>query len=245
MKNFIALVALLAGTAFAQYDDAPIPFEDETSAEPSPRRQKPADIDNLSDADNFEQYVNYEDTRFKTLTRQDDPAVGISFDIHGGGIWLNESKTGHTARLSLGARATWEWSRTFFDNEYWRKVFFVDLTWHITQAKEGTELVYTKVMHNYLVLAPAWSFPFGKGAFAFFVQGGIGVFFLNSTLTVGTLEVSNQGIFLLGQYGLGFRARIAPDPQKAFALVFRTEVTGYIHRYAHDIVFSVGIGVGF
>ncbi|MCL2178324.1 MAG: hypothetical protein FWC28_08285 [Proteobacteria bacterium] len=242
MKTLIVFVVLLSKTAFAQqYDSAPIPFEDEAPVLPSSRHQGRGTVE----ADNFAKHVDYKDTRSKKLASKDEPALGLSFDIHGGAIWLNESKVGHTARLSLGARITWEWSRTFLDDEYWRKVFFVDLTWNITRAKEGSELVYTQVMHNYLVLAPAWSLPLAQGAFAFFVQGGIGVFFLNSTLTLGELETTNKGIFLLGQYGLGCRARIPLDREKAFALVLRADMTGYIHRHLHDIVFAIGLGVGF
>jgi len=242
MKTLLVFISVFSGSALAQYQDAPIPFEDDTPIAPLPRRQQPRE------ADDFSAFVRHEDTKFKTLARQDDPSFGMSFDIHGGALWLHESKKSSTARLALGARLTWEWSRTFLYHEYWRKAFFVDLTWNITQAKTGSELVYTKVMHNYLVLAPAFSLPLGKSPFAFFVQGGLGLFFLNSTLTMNyakPIEASNKGMFLLGQYGAGFRAHISPDPQKALFIVFRTELTGYIHRYANDLMLSAGFGIGF
>jgi hypothetical protein len=245
MKTLIVFIAVVSGTAFAQRQDEPIPFDDEAPVAPLAPLPKRESFD---DSDDFSEIVRHRNTPFRTFARQDDPSVGISFDVHGGALWLDESKKGHHLRLALGARLTWEWSRTFLDDEYWRKAFFVDLTWNITQAKEGTELVYTKVTHNYLVLAPAFSLPFSNGLFAFFIQGGVGVFFLNSTLVVDyptPIEASNQGVFLLGQYGAGFRMRISPDPQKALFIVLRAELTGYIHRYNHDIMASVGVGIGF
>jgi len=243
MKTLILLlIFVVSGTAFAQYQDEPIPFDDEIPPEPLPRHQR-------AESDDFSEVVRKEDTQFKTLAREDDPTTGLSFDLHGGVLWLAESKKSSTARFSLGARLTWEWSRTFLYHEFWRRAFFVDLTWNITQAKTGSELVYAKVTHNYLVLAPALAVPLGQSAFSFFVQGGIGLFLLNSTLTIDyspkPVKASNKGMFLLGQYGLGMRARISPDPQKAFFVVFRTEITGYIHRYTHDIMLSAGVGLGF
>jgi len=241
MKTFIAAIALVSGVAFAQRNDAPIPFENETPSAPLPRHQKPADTDNFSD------YVQHEESSFKTLAHEDDPTTGISLDLHLGYIELAESKKGSSGRFTLGLRGTWEWSRAFFDDEYWRKVFFVDLTWNITMATAGTDYVYTKVTHNYLALAPAWSHPFSLGGIplAVFVQGGIGLFFLNSTLTVGSATTSNSGVYLLGQYGLGVRSRISLDPKKAFFIVARLEFTGYIHRHTHDFLLSAGVGLGF
>jgi len=242
MKTLFVFIAVASGMAFAQRKDEPIPFEDETPVAPLPKRQKPAD------ADDFSGYVQYRDTEFEALAREDDPTVGISFEVHGGVLWLDESKKGSAARFAIGTRLTWEWSRTFWDDEYWRKVFFVDLTWNITQAKAGTELVYAKATHNYLVLAPAWSFPLGDGTFAFFVQGGIGFFILSSALTIDyqkPIKASNTGAFFLGQYSLGLRVRVALDPKQAMFLVFRTELSGYARRYAHDIMLSTSIGAGF
>jgi|GEM_PF-1416641 len=250
MKTFIVLLSVVSGTAFAQYyEDEPIPFEDEAPVAPFaplPKRE------NIKDSDDFSRFVRHKDTPFRSLASQDDPSVGLNVDIHGGALWLDESKKGSTVRFAFGARLTWEWSRTFLDDEYWRKAFFVDLTWSLTQIQEGTKLVYTKATRHYFVLAPALSLPMGKSPFSFFVQGGVGLLFLSSTVKVdyapsyaAPVDTNTKGMFLLGQYGAGLRARFSPNPQKALFVVFRTELTGYVHRYTHELMLSVGMGIGF
>ena len=245
MKALIAFFAVASGVAFAQQEDAPIPFESEAPVSPFapvPKRE------NVDDPDDFSQFTRYKETKVRTLASLDDPSTGFGFDILGGVLWMDESKKGSHAQFTFGARLTWEWSRAFLYDEYWRKAFFVDLAWNIAWGTEGTELVQTRVIHNYLVLAPAISFPFADGLFAIFIQGGAGAFFLHSKLTMNystPIETATQGTFLLGQYGFGLRTRIVPDPQKGLFFILRTELTGLVHRYSHDIMVSASMGIGF
>ena len=244
-----ALVVLAPALCVAQKkrkstEDEVIPYSEQAEQEERDRRDLP---DKSEPAREVREESSYEsEERELSLADQDDPNVGLAIEALLGSMFLESSRgQGVEPRFMAGVRVTWEWSRTFLTDEYWREIFFLDATYQATNWGDGTKDVYANSAYHYLALAPAWSFPFGRSPASFYLQGGVGVNISTESLVVQGTETRLQGTKLLFQYGLGLRFRPALLANEKLRLSFRVELTRFRRGYMDDTFFGGSIGLSF
>ena len=244
----LALLLLLPSLASAQKkkktDDDAIPYSDQESEDERNRRDLPEKSEPTRER--REESQSEEKEREASLADLDDPNVGLSIEGLIGAMFLESSRgQGVEPRFTGGVRVTWEWSRSLMRDEYWREVFFADLTYQATGWIDGTKEVYANTAYHYLTIAPAWAFPFGHSPVAFYLQAGIGLNISTAALVAQGAEYDLSGTKLLVQYGAGLRFRPALLADGKLRLSFRIELTRYRRGYMDDTFFGGSIGLTF
>ncbi len=247
MTTRLLLAALLLGStttlAQARDDDAPIPYDDDSSVENprAPKKAKHLRRDPQDDDDDDEAQKDRE----PSLAHLDDPNIGLAFEFLAGAM-LFESSRGALVdpRFMYGARFTWEYGRLIPD-EFLREVFFADVTWQYAATHDGTTMVNADSNSHYFTISPAFALPFGKSFLSAYAQVGAGFNFTYSALHIDTTETNISGAKFLFQYGLGLRGRPAVIASGAVRISFRVEVTRFIRGYLHDTFVGGSVGVNF
>ncbi len=252
------VVLLAASVAHAQKDEGAIPYSDDHSQDDRDRRELPKGSESSTDQ-REETEVESKD-RGRSLAAIDDPSIGLSLELVGGVLLLDSSRGAlFEPKGMAGVRFTWELSRTFFSDEWFRELLFVDLTWTHAAAGEGTTEVNATSNYHFFSFAPAFSIPFGKLPAAFFVQLGVGLAFNPSVIVINQASTSVVGNKLLIQYGLGLRFRPLvitwarkgganadyAEAQNGLRLSFRIEVTRFRRGYIDDTFIGGSLGVTF
>lgn len=253
-----ALVASTAAYAQRKKEDAPLPY-DEQGDDDDRRRDLPKRSEGTSERAE-ETEVERQD-RDISLASDDDPNLGISMEVVLGALLLDSSRAQGVEPLFVGGiRITWEWSRTLLTDEFWREVFFADVSWFGSSARGpggfgGTNGVYDSTNYHNFTLAQAFAFPLGRTPLAFYGQAGIGFAYQNSSLYVLGDEPSIIAVTRLSvQYGLGLRARIQLVSDESFrangyqgipCISFRFEVTRFRRGYMDDTMVGGSLGITF
>ena len=241
MRNLLlAALTLLALPAFAQSDDAPIPYDDTPTQQSTPEQSDPTpgrkDDLPIEKAD-----------RDVDLGRFDDPAKGLGGELVGGMMLLDSSRGGGTdSRFAFGVRFAWDIGRLFSIDPL-HDALFADVTWLHASTHDGTTQVFDDTGYNDFTIAPAWEIPFGQGsAFGAYAQVGAGVSFWSSTLTVNTGQTPVSGMKPLLQYGIGLRGRplIGGDDSR-MRLTFRLELTRFRRAYLNDTFVGASLGLAY
>jgi hypothetical protein len=261
MKIVWLLIALFASTtALAQRkkEDQPESYSDQEEEEKRdlPSRSEPS-------RERREETEVEERDREISLAASDDPNIGLSGEIVAGLFLLESSRGQGVEPLAIGGlRFTWEWSRTLLRDEFWREVFFADLTWVATSLRgsgpmTGTNEVYDNTNYHYFTLTQGFAFPFGKTPLAAFVSSGIGIGFQTSTLYVQQVETNIAATRFVFQYGGGLRFRVAlthgssaseeehARPDGWMRLSFRLELTRFRRGYMDDTLIGGSMGLTF
>jgi hypothetical protein len=228
---------LLAGPAFADKDDQPIPYPDEETKE-LPRRSNPTYVDK-------EVPVEKED-RAKLLGRTDDPNIGFAAELIAGAMLVSSSRgQGGDTSFAYGLRATWEWGRLLPD-EFFHEAFFADFSWAYAGLADGTTEIHGNSNFHYFTIAPAFLFPFGaRSSFGVYGQLGGGLAYQADSIHIGNVETSVSGVKPLFQYGLGFRGRPPLNSEGTVRLCFRLELTRFRRSYMDDTLIAGAMGVDF
>ena len=227
-------------------DDAPIPYSDDNRDDDEkrnlPRRSEPTG--ERPDETEVEQL-----DRERSRANEDDPSIGISFEVLVGAMLLESSRAGGVQpSFSGGGRFTWEWTRSLLSDEFTRELGFVDLSYWYAGEGDGTKEVYGHTDFHYFTLAPAIAYPFGKTPFSVYGQLGIGFNFSPSSITIDNTTTHLSGTKFLFQYGLGIRARPLVVNFKnggAMRISFRFELTRFRRGYMDDTMLGGSIGVTF
>ena len=230
--------ALAAAPAWAQADDAPIPYPDDEERHELPRR---------SEAVRPRQEVQVEkEDREKHLGRFDDPNRGIAAEVIGGLLLFQASAGGGTtAAFGGGVRATWEWGRLFPD-EFFHEAWFADLSWTYAFQHSGTSGISTDSNFHYFSLAPAFTFPFGaQSPFGAYLQLGGGVAYQVDAIGASGAQTTVSGLKPLIQYGLGLRGRPALNAEGTVRLALRLELTRFRRGYLDDTYLGGSVGLDF
>lgn len=236
-RLLIAMLCLgVAAPAFAQSDDAPLPYDDDGADEPDrPKKSRKSERLRQEDEDAQE--------RDEKLASIDDPNYGVGGEVTAGLILLDASRGGVDPRFTFGLRFTWEWGRLFSD-EYLREMFFADVTWRFAVTNDGTGQVTSWGSNHYFTVAPAIVWAFSK-VIGVYGQVGLGVDAAFTGVRVVQTEVQLQGARFLLQYGIGLRGRPAILEDETVRLTWRVEITRFLRGYMHDTVFAAGVGVLF
>ncbi|MBK7860308.1 MAG: hypothetical protein IPJ65_17200 [Archangiaceae bacterium] len=254
----LALVGSTAAWAQRKKDDAPLPY-DEQGEDDDKRRDLPRRSDATSEPAP-EPDVESKGRR-RSLASLDDPNIGLSLEVVGAALLLDSSRGQTVEGLGLGGiRVTWEWSRTFLTDEFWREIFFLDLTWFASRSSGpggfgGTTEIFDSVNYHYFTLAPAFAFPLGKTPLAVYGQVGGGVNYQTSSIFVQSQDSTNiSAVRFVLQYGLGLRARIHFISEESFrengytgipCLSVRLELTRFRRAYMDDTVIGGSVGITF
>lgn len=243
MTRTLLAVALAASmSAFAQDDDAPIPYGDgdDSADKVTPKKSK-----KKRRAEEIREEDEEEKEGEEPLASLDDPNIGIGGEIMSGVAFLDSSKGGLDARYYFGLRFTWEFGRLIPD-EYLREMFFMDVAWTYAASKEGTAQVNVDTHLHDFTLAPAFCLPFGsKSPIAAYAQLGLGFNYSYSVSKILEQTVTLGGTKFLFQYGLGIRGRPAVVGDGSVRIQFRIELTRFIRGYMHDMYIGGGIGMIF
>lgn len=252
MRNLLVVCLFLAASLAAaagrskKDDDAPIPYDTEESDDDKrrdlPKRSEEAPT--LREETEVEQQ-----DREISLASYDDPNIGLSGEVLLGAMLLESTRGagGGVEPIGMGGlRFTWEWSRTLLSDEFWREVFFADVTWAMSQTGGGSNEIKDAIAFHYFTLAQAFAFPLGKTPFAAYAEAGIGFNYQTSALSVqGADPVTVSVARLLAQYGFGIRARVGLNPSNSVRLSFRIEVTRFRRGYMDDTLIGGSLGVTF
>ncbi len=255
MKRLSLLLALvLAAPVFADDEDAPAPYDDESSVKSAEDEQPPAHHKKKKSKrqrrdDDF-RVAEEEDAELEeTMAHVDDPNLGIGGEIASGAMLLESSRGGLVdPRFLFGVRVVWEFGRLIPD-ETLREMFFADLGYAYAATHDGTPGVFADANYHYFSLAPAFALPLGpKSPFSFYAQGGIGVVYDFSSLHIPgstPAETTLSGTKLLLQYGVGFRARPSLVEDDSMRLTIRVEVMRYVRGYMTDTLLGGAVGMIF
>jgi hypothetical protein len=256
VRRTLAIALLCSGVAFAaakskkhQSDDAPIPFEDEKTNNDDDRRQ---DLPKRSEETPHvaeETEVEQKD-REKSLASDDDPNIGLSGEILLGANLVYSSRgSGVDALFVGGLRFTWEWSRTVLTDEFWREIFFADVSWFGSSSKgDGTKQVFDNTNYHTFTIAEAAALPLGRTPFAAFVSVGAGFNYQTSSIYVAgdkSPPTDVSAVRFVFQYGGGIRARIGITSDDKIRISFRIEATRLRRGYMDDTVVGGSLGVTF
>lgn len=247
MKRLLLLALLgCSFSAYAQDDDAPIPYPDDEEEEaPSTRRKK---LPRRSE----ETYVPREETeeeereRERPLAGTDDPNVGFAGEFVIGALFADAANGQFpSASPGFGVRATWEVGRTVLAEQL-RESLFADLTWLYSSSRRGTTEVFGDSNYHFFTLAPAYAFPFGPNRmFAGFLQAGAGITYNATGITVKDTRTEVAGVKPVIQYGLGIRGTPVVNPELPLRISFRVEVTRFRRGYSDDTFVGGSVGVDF
>jgi hypothetical protein len=254
----LTLVGSTASFAQRRKEDAPIPYDEQ--GDDDDRRR---DLPKRSEPTHERQRETEVETRDRTrsLASLDDRNIGLSFEVVGAALLLDSSRGQSVEALGLGGlRFTWEWARTLLSDEFWREVFFVDITWFASRSSGpssfgGTQEIFDSVNYHYFTLAQAFALPLGKTAFAAFAQAGVGFGYQTSSLYVQGQDPSVvSAARLVVQYGAGIRARFHFVSEESFredgyvgipCLSLRLEVTRFRRAYMDDTMIGGSLGITF
>lgn len=244
MNRTLLAVALVASmSAFAQDDDAAIPYGDDDSSDLVKQKEKKSKKKRR--AEEIREEDEEEKEGEEPLANLDDPNIGIGGEILSGVALLDSAKGGVDPRYYFGLRFTWEFGRLIPD-EFLREMFFMDLTWTYAATKEGTTQVNVDTHLHDFTLAPAFALPFGaKSPIAVYAQLGLGFDYSYSVAKIDQQTVTLGGTKFLFQYGLGIRGRPAVVADGTVRIQFRVEVTRFVRGYMHDMYIGGGIGMIF
>ena len=244
---FTALLLLPFGRAWAQADDAPIPYDDDDSSygydEDTGVRTLPKKSHRTVDLRDDEADAK---DREESLSWVDDPNIGISGELMTGAM-LFESSRGALVdpRFLWGLRFTWEWGRLFPDPKL-KEMFFADVIWCYAATHDGTAQVSADSNQHYFTLAPAIAFPFGQRSIvSFYAQAGFGFNIDYAAVHLDQNETNVTGSKFVLQYGIGLRFRPALTQDERVRLSFRIELTRFLRGYMHDTVLGGSVGVTF
>jgi hypothetical protein len=245
----VPTLADAAGKARRPKQDEAIPYEGQDDVADDRRRELP---DRSEATPRLREETEVEkDDREISLASLDDPNIGLSGEVVAG-LFLLESTRGQGVEpLAMGGvRLTWEWARTVLDDELWREVFFLDVTWFASSlfgpgSMTGTQAIYANVNYHYFTLAQGFAIPLGKTPLTFYLQPGIGLGYQTSTSYVQGTETSIAATRLVAQYGVGLRARIPLGAEGKVRLSFRIEGTRFRRGYMDDTLIGGSLGLTF
>jgi hypothetical protein len=234
----MATLAWGAAPAFAQKDDAPIPYPDDEPNRELPRNSSPTYT-------HQEVPVEKED-RAKLMGRFDDPSKGFAAELIGGAMLISSSRgQGGDLSFAYGARLTWEFGRLFPD-EFFHEAFFADFSWAYASLADGTAQINGSSNFHYFTIAPAFTIPFGaKSPFGVYLQLGGGLGYQADSIHIGSTETQVSGVKPLFQYGVGFRGRPPLNDDGTIRLCFRVELTRIRRSYMDDTLIAGAAGVDF
>jgi hypothetical protein len=239
-RLLLAAILALSMPALAQADDdAPIPYDDEPAENPAaPKKLKRR-------AETLREEEDEALAREETLTHLDDPNIGVGAEFAPGLMLLESSKgAGVEARFMYGVRVTWEFGRLIPD-EFLREMFFADVSWQHTSARDGTRQVATDTTFHYVTIAPAVALPLGKSFMSAYAQVGVGLNYTTVSQSIGMDRVELSGSKFLFQYGVGLRGRPAVLADGSVRISFRVELTRFLRGYMSDTLIGAGVGVVF
>ena len=261
MKSVLVLMLVASTAAYAQKrkEDAPIPYDDQGDDDDDRRRDLPKRSDRTSERPS-ETEVEREDREI-SLASDDDPNIGISVEVVLGALLLDSSRAQGVEGLFMGGiRITWEWARTLLTDEFLREIFFADVTWFGASSRGpggfgGTRDIYDSTNYHNFTIAPGFALPLGKTPLAFYAQAGIGFSYQTSSLYIQNGDPTTiSGVRILGQYGVGLRARIPLISEERFreqgyqgipCITFRLEVTRFRRLYMDDTLVGGSAGITF
>jgi hypothetical protein len=253
----LSMVASASPKRQKQSDDAPLPYDDMVD-EKGPQRQLPRRSQEAVDVPT-ETEVEKQD-REVMLAGSDDRNIGIGAEVVIGANLADRSRGGGVEPFVMaGARVTWEWARTLLGDEFWRDVFFADLTWFGSSASNpsqfgGTKDVYTNVSYHHVTLAPGFALPLWKSPLSLFAQVGGGFSFQGSTVYVLNEPTSISALRPILQYGGGLRFRIHLVSEEKYqeegykgipVITFRLELTRFRRAYMDDTFVGGSLGIVF
>ncbi len=232
---------LAASPAWAQKDDAPIPYEDDTAQSDDPATAKPKRRKHRLREDDEDAKE-----RNETMTHVDDPNLGLGGEVFSGVMLLESSRgAGVDPRFTFGTRFTWEFGRLIPD-EFLREMFFADVQWQFSVTSDGTTYVHASSAEHYFSVAPAFALPFGnKSPIAAYVQTGVGFNANFTSIVIDKTETPITGGKFLFQYGIGIRGRPALLDDGSVRISFRIEITRYLRGYMSDTFIGAGVGLMF
>ncbi len=261
MKRLLVLMLVMSTAAYAQRrkEDAPIPYDEQSDDDDDRRRDLPRRSDESRERPE-ETEVERQDREI-SLASEDDPNIGIGIEVIGAALLLDSSRAQGVEPQGLGGiRITWEWARTFLHDEFWRELFFVDVSWFGATARGpggfgGTNDVYASQNYHYFTIAEAFALPLGKTPLSFFAMAGFGFAYQTSQLYIQMQEpVGISGTKVVAQYGLGLRARIQLVSQERFqqegyqgipCISLRIEVQRFRRGYMDDTMIGGSAGITF
>ena len=261
MKRLLVMLMVVSTAAWAQRrkEDAPIPYDDQADDDDDRRRDLPSRSEEARER--AEETQVERDDREVSLASDDDPNIGLSAEVVLGAVLLDSSRAQGVEPLFMGGiRITWEWARTFLTDEFWRELFFVDVTWFGASSRGpggfgGTRDLYDSTNYHNFTLAQGFALPLGKTPLAFYAQAGVGFSYQTSSIYImGGDPTSIAGARLLAQYGLGLRARIPLVSEERFraegyqgipCISFRLEVTRLRRAYMDDTFIGGSAGITF
>lgn len=254
---FVAL--LVAAVAHAQSDEGAIPYSDEVKQDERNRRELSKSSEGSSTLREETEVESIE--REESLAAIDDPSIGLSGELILGVLLLDSSRgAGFEPKAMSGLRFTWEWSRTFFSDELFRELAFVDVSWSHAASTDGTQEINATSNYHYFSLAPAFAFPFGANSpVSVYAQLGIGFVFNPSVLEINKARTTVAGNKLLIQYGGGLRFRPLvltwerdgdrnanyAEAVNGMRLSFRIEFTRFRRGYIDDTFVGGSLGLTF
>jgi hypothetical protein len=236
-------------------EDAPTPYSDQQDEEERDRRDLP-DRSEATRERPHETDVEREDREI-SLSGQDDPNIGLSFEAIAGAMLLESSRgQGVQPQFMGGLRFTWEWSRTLLTDEFWREVFFLDLAWFATSddataswsdniGTTSPDGVRDNAHFHYFTVAQAFAIPLGKTPLAVYAQGGLGFGYQTSTVMAQGMANTISAARFLVQYGAGLRFRIGMTSDDKLRLSFRIELTRFRRGYMDDTLVGGSLGLTF
>lgn len=255
----LMLVASTAAYAQKRTEDAPIPYDEQGDDDDDRRRDLPKRSDRSSERPT-ETEVEREDREI-SLASDDDPNIGLSVEVVLGALLLDSARAQGVEGLFMGGiRVTWEWARTLLTDEFWREVFFADVTWFGASSRGpggfgGTRDIYASTNYHNFTVAPGFALPLGKTPLAFYAQAGIGFSYQTASIYIQNGDpTSISGVRFLMQYGLGVRARIPLISEERFreegyqgipCITFRLEVTRFRRYYMDDTLVGGSVGITF
>jgi hypothetical protein len=254
------IMALLVATAAdaakgRKKEDDPLPYDDQTSDDDDRRRELPKRSEEAPSV-REETEVEQQD-REVSLASDDDPNIGLSGELIMGVNLLESSRGGGFEPMFMGGlRFTWEWSRTFLTDEFWREIFFADVSWMGSGAPSGwsssgpswftgTREVSTSVNYHYFTLAEAFALPLGKTPLAAFASVGIGLGYQTASVYVNQMQTDVSAARFVATFGGGVRARIGLTADDKIRLSFRFETTHVRRGYMGDTFLNASVGVTF
>lgn len=243
-RALLMMLFVLPAVAFAQDEDEAIPYPDDEETQddrrPLPRRSE----ETYTPREETEEEL---DEREEPLAGVDDPNLGLAGEFVGGLLFADASSGAFpTPRFAWGLRFTWEAGRTL-GAEQLKESLFADLNWLYGANRTGTPLVFGDTHLHYFTIAPAYAFPlFGPNKmFALFLQGGAGVAYHATSITIDDVRTELNGIKPVFQYGLGLRGAPTVNEELPLRISFRLELTRFRRGYNDDTFAGGSVGVDF
>lgn len=252
MKTWLARcllggLVLSTSPALAQDDDDPYAYPDEEQPRSNDDDGYERKKKNVDETDDFRQVSEQEgeDGDFKSLSRLDDPNMGVAVEFIAGALLMDSSRGKFAeTRLGLGVRATWEYGR-ILDNETLREALWADLRWTYGSLSDGTTFISGDTRVHYFTIAPAYELKLGKSDFGFYAQAGGGLAYQATSITVDAATTKVNGLKPVLQGGVGFRGRPRISSTGNLRLAFRLEALAFRRGYMNDFFLGGSLGTAF